>query len=99
MLRRPAGEEHAAPALRATARRINAAQVAGHVFDPAHPDRRYVVELLLDGYPSAVARADLYDHDLARESDGDGCHGFVFTIPPLALNMAHRIEIRLANRG
>lgn len=99
MLKGPAIDENAAPALRATARRINASQVAGHVFDPANPDRRYVVELLLDGYPAAVARADLYDHDLAREGESDGCHGFVFTIPPLASQTARRIEIRLANSG
>ncbi|WP_294537103.1 glycosyltransferase [uncultured Rhodoblastus sp.] len=76
-------------------------RIGGHVLDPADPERRFVVELLLDGAPVALARADLFAPDLAREdlgeAFGDGRHGFVFCIDPAALHSARRVEIRLAN--
>ncbi|WP_296714947.1 glycosyltransferase [Rhodoblastus sp.] len=86
-------------ALRSRTIRTGEGQVAGHVLDPAAPERRFVVELLLDGYPAALGRADHYDPDLAREGFGDGCYGFVFSVAPPALQTARRIEIRLANSG
>ena len=64
---------------------ISETQVGGHVLDPADLEQRLVVELLIDGYPAAIARADLYDPELARAGLGDGCHGFVFSIDPAAL--------------
>ena len=85
--------------LRARVARLGEGQLSGYVFDPAAPERRFVVELLLDGFPAAVARADLYDAELAREGSGDGCHGFVFSIAPSALASARRAEIRIANSG
>ncbi len=84
---------------RSTLSLLSPTQVAGHVFDPADLDRRFVVELLVDGYAAALGRADLYDPDLARDGFGDGCYGFVFSIEPAALRAARIIEIRLANRG
>ena len=72
-------------------------QIGGHVFDPVDPDRRFVVELLIDGYPAALARAELFDPDLAGDGHGDGCYGFVFSIDAAALQTAHVIEVRLAN--
>lgn len=86
-------------ALRSATMLTAPSQVAGHVFDPAAPERRFVVELLLDGYAAALGRADLHDPDLAKEGCGDGCYGFVFTLDPLALQSVRRIEIRLANSG
>lgn len=86
-------------ALRSRTVRTGEGQVAGHVVDPQAPERRFVVELLLDGYPAALGRADRYDPDLAREGFGDGCYGFVFSIAPAALQSARRVEIRLANSG
>jgi GT2 family glycosyltransferase len=79
--------------------RTGEGQVAGYVLDPAAPERRFVVELLLDGYPAALGRADCYDPDLAREGFGDGCYGFVLSVPPPALQTTRRVEIRLANSG
>ncbi|MDI9850035.1 glycosyltransferase [Rhodoblastus sp. 17X3] len=86
-------------ALRSRTVRTGEGQVAGHIVDPHAPERRFVVELLLDGYPAALGRADHYDPDLAREGFGDGCYGFVFSIAPAALQCARRVEIRLANSG
>jgi GT2 family glycosyltransferase len=86
-------------ALRSRTVRAGEGQVAGHVLDPEAPDRRFVVELLLDGYPAALGRADHFDPDLAREGFGDGCYGFVLSVAPPALQTARRVEIRLANSG
>jgi GT2 family glycosyltransferase len=79
--------------------RTGEGQVAGYVLDPGAPERRFVVELLLDGYPAALGQADHYEPDLAQEGFGDGCYGFVFSVAPAALQTARRIEIRLANSG
>jgi GT2 family glycosyltransferase len=89
----------ARPVLRSEAAMIGPGQIAGFVLDPGALDRRFVVELLLDGYPTALGRADLYDPGLARENFGDGCFGFVFNLDPLTLETSRRIEIRLANSG
>ncbi|MCI4678576.1 glycosyltransferase family 2 protein [Rhodoblastus acidophilus] len=86
-------------ALRSQAAMISDSQIAGFVFDPSDPGRRFVVEMLIDGFPAGVSRADLFDRELAREGAGDGCHGFVFTLDPSVLHAARRVEIRLANSG
>jgi O-antigen biosynthesis protein len=78
---------------------ISETQVGGHVLDPADLEQRLVVDLLIDGYPAAIARADLYDPELARAGLGDGCHGFVFSIEPAALQTARSVEIRIANHN
>jgi GT2 family glycosyltransferase len=72
-------------------------QVVGHVLDPSDPDTRFVVELLIDGAPVALGRADRFDADLAREGFGDGCYGFGFMVASAALCSARLIEVRLAN--
>lgn len=76
---------------------LSGAQVVGHAFDPDNPFRRLVVELLLDGQPAGLARAEFFDPELAQKSQGDGCHGFVVTPPPGALAQAKALELRLAN--
>jgi len=70
---------------------------AGHVADESDLDRRFVVELLLDGYPYKIARADAYASELYIENVGDGCYGFVFTLPELAIEQSSVVEVRLAN--
>jgi GT2 family glycosyltransferase len=72
-------------------------QVGGYAFDADQPLRRLVVELRVDGRAAALARADIYDADLARQNQGDGCNGFLFCLPPGALAQARRLELRLAN--
>ncbi len=91
--------EQSRAGLRAQAVMISDSQVAGFVCDPSDPGRRFVVELFLDGFPAGVSRAELFDRELAREGVGGGCHGFVFTLPPSAMETARRVEIRLANSG
>jgi GT2 family glycosyltransferase len=98
-MKKPVPGDEAQSGLRSRVARTGDSQVSGHVVDLGEPERRFVVELLIDRYPAALARADVFDPDLAREGLGDGCHGFVFFIEPHALQSARRVEIRLANSG
>jgi GT2 family glycosyltransferase len=79
--------------------RLDEDSFAGHVVDEADLSRRFVVELILDGHPARLARADAYVHDLARTGVGDGCYGFCFTLPRAVLDHARVVEARLANSG
>lgn len=56
-------------------------ELSGFVADPQTPGRRFVVELRLDGEPAGLARAELFEPELAAEGIGDGCYGFAFTLP------------------
>jgi GT2 family glycosyltransferase len=77
--------------------RLDRESFAGYVADKTDLDRRFVVELWLDGYPFKIARADAYSSELYIENIGDGCYGFVFTIPEQAIDQAAVVEVRLAN--
>ena len=74
-------------------------EIAGFVFDAAEPERRFVVELLLDGYPARVARANLFDPGLLAQGRGDGCYRFVFALDAETVEGAAIAEVRLANTG
>jgi GT2 family glycosyltransferase len=75
------------------------AQVIGHVFDEKDLERRFVVELLIDGFSAALGRAERFDADLAQDGFGDGCYGFGFFVDAAALSSACVVEVRLANDG
>ena len=85
-------------AIAATLVALSANAVGGHAYDPEQMDRRLALELVVDGAPVALARADLFDAALAQDGQGDGCHGFVFSLPAGALADARRVELRLANQ-
>ena len=72
---------------------------SGYVFDPGDPGRRFTVEILVDGYPVRVVRADAFVQDLAGEPAGDGCYGFSCSLPGAAMNDSAVVEARLANVG
>ncbi len=74
-------------------------QVIGYVFDEKDLERRFVVELLIDGFSAALGRAERFDAELARDGFGDGCYGFGFFVSAAALSSAHVVEVRLANDG
>ncbi len=74
-------------------------EIAGYVYDPTAPDTRFVVELLLDGHPSRIARAHHYDAVLAERGFGDGCYRFVFSLDGETLAGARLAEVRIANTG
>ncbi|MFG1424085.1 hypothetical protein [Roseixanthobacter liquoris] len=70
---------------------------SGFVVDPEHLGRRHVIELLVDGVPIQVTRADLFHPVLAEAGIGDGCYGFQFLVPAPVHASATRFEARLAN--
>lgn len=70
---------------------------SGFVMDPEDLTRRHVVELLVDGVPIQVTRADLFHPALAEAGIGDGCYGFQFLVPAPVYASATRFEARLAN--
>ncbi len=85
--------------LRAAASLSSGNAVRGHVFDPAAPNTRFVVELMADGLPIGLARADVYIHDLQTAGLGDGCFGFVFVFAQSLFANAAVLDVRLANTG
>ena len=50
--------------------------VVGYVADLDDPEKRFVVELRIDGWPVRLTRADLFDPELLAENVGDGCYRF-----------------------
>lgn len=68
----------------------------GWAFDPAQPDLRLALEVVIDGASVALVRADTYQHDPLA---GDGFHGFALQLQPAWLSGARRIAVRLANEG
>src|SRR5580658_9573261 len=70
---------------------------AGYVVDENEPQRRFIVELVLDGYPYKIVRADVFANELAIESIGDGCYGFAFKLHRQAVEQTSIVEARIAN--
>ena len=89
----------AKPALKTSAALTRAHEIVGYVFNPAAPERCFVVELWLDGLAVRVERADLSDPDLAAQGLGDGRRRFVFALDPETFESARVAEVRLANTG
>jgi hypothetical protein len=79
--------------------RCGDAAFGGHVFDPSDPERRFSVEILLDGVPIHAVRADLLDRTLFEAGHGDGCYAFAFMLPAEKLRGHRMVEARLANLG
>jgi len=71
----------------------------GYVVDLSNLKTRFVVEILADGYPITVIRADQLARELAREKIGDGCYGFAVTLRADLLRDCACVEARLANLG
>ncbi len=74
-------------------------RIDGYVYDPEDLDRHFVVELVLDGQPAALTRAQLHDSRLQKKGVGDGCYRFSFAVDPDSLGSGHSAEVRLANTG
>jgi GT2 family glycosyltransferase len=69
----------------------------GYVVDKSDLFRKFVVEILVDGYPTKLARADGYHNELALEGVGDGCYAFACDFPDRMIDQASVIEARIAN--
>jgi GT2 family glycosyltransferase len=86
-------------ALKTDTELVSERQISGFVLDPTNLDARFVVELLLDGYPAAITRANLHDEELRAEGFGDGGYRFVFGLDAAVAGAARSAEVRLANTG
>ena len=72
--------------------------LSGFVFDPEAPERRYTVEILLDGLVVRTTYANAFVPELFQQ-DLDGACGFAVTVEPDLLRSASILEARLANLG
>jgi GT2 family glycosyltransferase len=91
-------QKEPAPTLNTSCVRINGSVFVGHVVDAAEPDRRFTVELLIDGVVAKTAYADRFSAMLSPPV-GDGCYGFVISVSASLLDNAHVAEARIANLG
>jgi O-antigen biosynthesis protein len=83
--------------LRTSFSRLDDQTFCGYIFDESALNRRFVVELLLDGYPFKIAKADTYVHELSIEGVGDGCYGFALKLAENVLSQTSIVELRIAN--
>ena len=74
-------------------------EIVGIVFDPAAPEREFVVELWLDGLPVRLERANLHDHGLAARGIVEARKRYVFALDAETCEGARFAEVRLANTG
>ncbi|MCA6107127.1 glycosyltransferase family 2 protein [Bradyrhizobium cenepequi] len=72
--------------------------VSGFVFDPEVPERRFTVDIVLDGLVLRTAYADALVPELLRQGV-DGAYGFAVALEPDLLRAASVLEARLANLG
>ena len=79
--------------------RLDRSAVAGFACDEARPERRFIVEILVDGLQIGSALADHASARAKKLGLGDGCYGFSFVLPEALLARAKMIEARLANIG
>ena len=85
--------------LRTSFIRCDERHFSGFVVDTQDPTRKFTVEILIDGIPFRVLRADGLVCELVAEQIGDGCYGFTCSLPGTALTESSLIEARLANVG
>jgi GT2 family glycosyltransferase len=78
---------------------VDETSLSGFVYDPSDLTKKFVVEILIDGYPLLVLRADAPDRDLISKQVGDGLYGFSTTLDPTVLAEGQWLEARLANTG
>jgi GT2 family glycosyltransferase len=71
----------------------------GYAVDCDNLDRKFAVEILVDGYPAKVIRADACADELIKQGIGDGFYGFFCSLDDAILNESAVIEARLANVG
>ena len=87
------------PGLQSAFFRSDERRFSGFVVDTADTSRKFSVEILVDGYPVRVIRADADVHDLITERVGDGCYGFSCSLDEALVRNGSVVEARLANLG
>ncbi len=95
---RPAAPEPAAsPKFRTNLDALKDGRLDGWAFDPAQPDKKLKVEVLIDGTFGAVGEASLFREDLLRAGLGDGRVHFSIPLPSWAFDgLEHVITARIA---
>lgn len=79
---------------------IDQGQVFGWAFDPAAPDKRLTVRVLMDDKVIAEAVADRGRADLRRNGIGDGKHAFEIDLPEsAAARVGELVAIALDGQG
>ncbi|MCA1449863.1 hypothetical protein I6F26_25225 [Ensifer sp. IC3342] len=79
---------------------IDQGRVFGWAFDPATPNKRLTIRVLLDGNVIAEAVADRNRPDLKRNGIGDGSHAFEIALPEAAaVRAAELVVTALDGRG
>src|SRR6516165_2029974 len=96
---RPSAREQDAPAETSRVGLAEDGRLVGFVFDPAFPERRFTVDILLDGLVVATSYADSFVPELFKQGVSDGSYGFAVKLEPEQLSAAHTVEARLANLG
>jgi hypothetical protein len=66
--------------LRAAFHRTGERRFSGYVVDTNNLNRRFTVEILVDGYPIDVIRSDACVPQLVTEKVGDGYYGFSYVL-------------------
>jgi O-antigen biosynthesis protein len=85
--------------LRSAFHRSGERRFSGFVMDTGDPSRKLAVEILVDGHPVRLIRADAYVNELAGERVGDGCYGFSCSLHDAAISDSAVVEARVANLG
>ena len=70
--------------------------VSGFVFDPQAPERRFTVDILLDGLVLKTAHADAFAPECCGQDHSNTC-GFAIIIDPDLLRAARHLSARVAN--
>ncbi len=83
--------------LRTAFHRADTQTFTGYAVCESDLNQRFVVELLIDGFPADVTQATEYHQALAGV--GDGCYGFSFALVGDVLADNAVVEARLANYG
>ncbi|MBB4187608.1 hypothetical protein GGE07_004277 [Sinorhizobium terangae] len=79
---------------------IDQGRVFGWAFDPATPDKRLTIRVILDGSVIAEAVADRNRPDLKRNGIGDGSHAFEIALPEAAATRTSELIVTaLDGRG
>ncbi|MBS3651563.1 hypothetical protein KEU06_23375 [Pseudaminobacter sp. 19-2017] len=76
---------------------IDQGRVFGWAFDPAEPQRRVAIRVILDGKTVAEAAADRDRPDLRRNGIGDGKHAFEIALPEPAASRASDLVVVAVN--
>lgn len=78
---------------------IDDGRLFGWAFDPASPDERLLIRVLLDDKPIAEAPADKERPDLKRNGIGDGKHAFEVMLPQFAVARAGDLVVVAASQS